>query len=96
MKFEIKNKTGYTTQHLMRSLGYLLFHDAYVRRVGTLRYPRFHIYLKEEDDNIFINLHLDQKKESYQGQKAHSADYNDSFALEKEKQRILNALLKTS
>lgn len=96
MKFEFENKTGYNTQRLMRFLGYSLFHNAYIRRAGVSRYPRFHIYLKEKNNQILINLHLDQKKESYQGHKAHSADYEDSFALEKEKQRILNCLLKTS
>ena len=92
MKFEFENKTGYNTQRLMRFLGYSLFHNAYTRKAGISRYPRFHIYLKEKNNQILINLHLDQKKESYQDQKAHSADYDDSFALEKEKQRIIGLL----
>ncbi|MBT4277490.1 hypothetical protein HOD96_01955 [Candidatus Falkowbacteria bacterium] len=89
MKFTIQNTTGYNLPRLMRHLGYVPFHDAYTRRLGTGFYPRFHVYADERGNDITINLHLDQKKQSYQNQTAHSADYGDSSALEEEKERIL-------
>jgi len=52
-----------------------------------LRYPRFHIYLEQNEDNIVINLHLDQKKPSYKGAKAHNAEY-DGIAVENEAERL--------
>ncbi|MBI2609581.1 hypothetical protein HYW53_00190 [Candidatus Giovannonibacteria bacterium] len=38
-------------------------------------YPRFHCYVKEEGNTLFLNLHLDQKKPSYSGSSRHSGDY---------------------
>ena len=54
-------------------------------------YPRFHIYAKEEGDQIVINLHLDQRKTSYEGSHAHSGDY-DSETVREEADRIKNIL----
>jgi hypothetical protein len=39
-------------------------------------YPRFHIYLQEEGDLFTFNLHLDQKKPSYEGTSAHGGEYD--------------------
>mgnify|MGYP001605057255 CR=1 FL=1 len=50
-------------------------------------YPRFHIYAKEEGDTIIINLHLDQKRPSYEGSSAHSGEY-DGDLVEREAERI--------
>lgn len=56
-------------------------------------YPRFHIYLKanEKEKQIFLNLHLDQKKPIYKGASAHNADY-DGNAVESEAERIKQIL----
>lgn len=91
MKFIIRNTTKYNQSRLMRYLGYVPFHESYTRRLGSGYYPRFHIYTKEDGDTVIINIHLDQKKASYQNQVAHSADYEGKL-LEKEKNRILNLL----
>jgi len=50
---------------------------AFVRPIGELLYPRFHIYLRENKrtSEIFFNLHLDQKKPIYKGVPAHSGEY---------------------
>jgi len=51
---------------------------AYVRRLSqSQHYPRFHLYLEENPTAIIFNLHLDQKQASYQGARAHSAEYSD-------------------
>ena len=50
-------------------------------------YPRFHIYLMEENNILNFNLHLDQKKPSYSKQTKHSGEYDGELILG-EKQRI--------
>src|SRR5262245_43003763 len=50
-------------------------------------YPRFHAYVKEENGSFVFNLHLDQKKPSYEGSSAHSGEY-DGDTVTEERQRI--------
>lgn len=54
-------------------------------------FPRFHLYVNEVDDKVIFNLHLDQKKSVYEGQTAHSADYDDPVVTT-EYQRIISSL----
>jgi len=81
----------------MRKLGYHPFQPrhsrqvSFVRRLGQNFYPRFHVYFSP--DNDFLNLHLDQKKASYQGSPAHAGEY-DSEIIKQEAARI-NQFLKT-
>ena len=50
---------------------------SFVKRAGNADYPRFHIYVKTLGyTGAEINLHLDQKKTSYEGTRAHSGEYN--------------------
>ncbi len=56
-------------------------------------YPRFHIYLMEENNILNFNLHLDQKKPSYSKQTKHSGEYDGDLVLG-EKQRIEKILEK--
>jgi hypothetical protein len=51
-------------------------HDSFVRHPGRNRYPRFHMYLKDEGDRVVFDLHLDQKETSYGGSHAHNAEYD--------------------
>jgi len=92
MKFTVKNTEKDNIQTFMRKIGYTVFHNSFTRCLSRGHFPRFHVYLKEEDDDITIMMHLDQKKESYFGSPAHSGDYEDSPALDKEKERILSIL----
>lgn len=57
--------------------------ESYARRLGGGFYPRFHIYINGRE----INLHLDQKQASYQGQKKHSGEY-EGETVEREAMRI--------
>ena len=57
------------------------------------RYPRFHLYLKEENNEIIFDLHLDQSKTVYSGAKAHNADY-DSPEVKQELVRIFQEVKK--
>jgi hypothetical protein len=90
------NNFDYNILQLMRRLGYQPLRRtadgelSCVRRLGG-DYPRFHIYLKEDPKTIVINIHLDQKKPSYEGTHAHGGDY-DSETIRGEADRILNTL----
>lgn len=86
MKFTIDNQQD-NILNLMRHIGYAPYYDSFVKRLGSNKFPRFHIYIK---DNEF-DLHLDQKKPSYAGQKAHSGEYSNKI-IEEEKKRIINLL----
>jgi hypothetical protein len=52
---------------------------SFVRRLTGNDYPRLHMYVEEEGDNLSFNLHLDQKQASYAGSHAHSGEYNSSI-----------------
>jgi len=96
MDFEIKNlKQSVVT--VARALGYVII-DAkengeynLVRRLAGQNYPRFHIYLRQAGDNFNFNLHLDQKKPSYEGSHAHSGEYAGPI-VEEEATRVRDAL----
>ncbi len=82
----------------LRQAGYHALEDrrsqslSFVRRLGGGFYPRYHIYLQNTDDRVIFNLHLDQKKASYEGQKAHSGEYDGDLV--KEEAMRLKSLLK--
>jgi len=64
------NRLGYHQQYDKRS-GQV----SYVRRISSLGYPRFHLYINEKRGGLAFNLHFDEKKPSYSGQTAHSGQY---------------------
>lgn len=52
---------------------------SFVKRVSGGDYPRFHVYASQDiKGSVRINLHLDQKKASYEGATAHSGEYESS------------------
>lgn len=65
----------------MQQAGYAPFGEgragelSFVRRLGPLFYPRFHVYLSVSATNWRLNIHLDQKKPSYGGSHMHSGEY---------------------
>ncbi len=60
---------------------------SYTRRTGGDRYPRFHVYPQEVEGGIRINLHLDMKKNSYEGFNRHQGEY-DGKTVEREMARV--------
>ena len=64
---------------------------SYTRRLFRDFYPRFHLYISENENVIEFDLHLDQKQARYPGTHAHNAEY-DGPAVEKEMDRIRNQL----
>ena len=98
MKFIIKGALKENVYNLMRGIGYYFLkkEDAelvFIRPLNVKGYPRFHIYLRidEDKDEIIFNLHLDQKKPSYEGVSAHSGEYEGKI-VETERERIKQIL----
>lgn len=60
----------------------------FVRTLTRSGYPRFHIFAHMEKDDLIINIHLDQKKETYGSGTRHHGEYKDSEVLEREVKRI--------
>jgi len=90
MKFTIEIKENITD--IIRRCGYHLAKGkgnklVFARRLGGTKYPQFHLYTKKADGKYFLNLHLDQKKPSYPGVRAHSAEYGGEIIAE-EAERI--------
>ncbi|MBD3359827.1 MAG: hypothetical protein GF365_03945 [Candidatus Buchananbacteria bacterium] len=97
MNINFKQKFNMPTDQLIRRCGYGLVRDprakqrSYSRRLGQSGfYPRFHMYVNSEDP-LILSIHIDQKQASYEGQKAHSGDY-DSDLVKQEAERIYNLI----
>jgi hypothetical protein len=65
---------------------------SFVRPLASAGYPRFHMYAKVENFNLLINIHLDQKKETYGQATRHHGEYDDEGALKTEVERIKSIL----
>ena len=78
---------------LMRQAGYTFSRGivgeemSFIRPLEANGYPRFHVYLDWQGDNLSINLHLDQKRPSYGVGHAHSGEY-DGEMIKNEMERI--------
>ena len=77
-----KNKFNINAEQFLRRNGYAFIVDrrrgkeSFVRRMGSGYYPRFHVYIKRDDNRIIFDLHLDQKQASYAGAHMHNAEYD--------------------
>jgi len=88
-------KLNITPSNFLRQCGYVEIQNphknnetSYARSLDPGRfYPRFHAYIKQDAKQITINLHLDAKKQSYEGTTAHSGEY-DGEIVEQEAERI--------
>lgn len=99
MTFKINN-LNYNLTELVRRLGYRPIGYTPQNELNCVRplggdYPRFHIYLKEDPRTITFNIHLDQKKPSYEGTAAHAGDY-DSDAVKQEVQWIKKVIYESA
>ncbi len=92
MKFNIKNP-GKSSVGIGRDMGYILQKEtssgevSFVRLLERSGYPRFHLYVKLDGDNLIFDLHLDQKRPVYRTAHDHAAEY-DGALVENEAQRI--------
>lgn len=65
---------------------------SFVRPLARAGYPRFHMYASISGFTLNINIHLDQKKETYGNSTRHHGEYEDDGALKIEVERIKNIL----
>ena len=92
-----KKKLKINPAQFMRKAGYGFIIDrhtgneTFVRNLGREHYPRFHMYIKDDKEKIKFSLHLDQKKVSYTGTHAHSAEY-DTAVVKTEVERLKDML----
>lgn len=94
MKFVI-NKDQLDTQpeQFLRQAGYTYIQshktgrESYVRRLAQGQFPRLHVYLDHMGHNVVFNVHLDQKKPSYEGSRSHAGEH-DSEVVEQEVKRL--------
>jgi len=97
MKFIIKNTSGENPTSLLRRVGYYFQREenselSFIRPLERNGYPRFHLYIKTNENNeLIFNLHLDQKRPVYRGASAHAGEY-DGKTVESETERIKQIL----
>lgn len=65
---------------------------SFAKRIHRDFYPRFHVYIKIENDAVIFDLHLDQKRPIYEGVTAHSGEY-DGDVVEREMARVKELLI---
>ena len=96
MQLHFKKPLPETPMSLLRKAGYAPFTDpktheeSFVRRLTGEFYPRFHAYVKENEETVTFDVHLDQKKPSYGSGHMHSGEY-DGPTLDAEATRIRRA-----
>ena len=96
MQFTIKNLNR-SINDIMRAIGYkpAYFQNdgqvSIVRQLGGNDYPRFHLYIKEGKEELIFDLHLDQRKPSYEGSHGHNGEYEGEI-IQSEAERIDNLL----
>ena len=89
MRFIIP-KLSISIKYFLRTCGYIEIRNphkndeiSYARSIHPGRfYPRFHIYIKQEKDREFVNLHLDAKQPSYEGTSDNSGEYDSPIVAE--------------
>lgn len=92
MKLRVENIKE-NAVNLMRRAGYRFQRQengemSFVREFSRSGYPRFHIYSHMEGMALVLNLHLDQKKETYGEGTRHHGEYDDSPAVQDEARRL--------
>lgn len=65
---------------------------SFVRPLARAGYPRFHMYALQSGSDLVINIHLDQKKETYGESTRHHGEYGDEGVLKDEVERIRKIL----
>lgn len=96
MKLLIKKSAlAQNIAQFLRSAGYINIYDrktgkeSYVRHLARGDYPRLHLYIVDETETVTLDLHLDHKETSYQGQHMHNAEYSGDL-VETEMHRLAN------
>jgi hypothetical protein len=98
MKFIISGPFKENIYSLMRKAGYYFQRkeenkSELVFTRPPRGYPKFHVYLRIEGEDLIFNLHLDQKRPIYKGGPAHAGEY-EGKVIEGEAERIKKILQK--
>jgi hypothetical protein len=98
MKIHIPSPLPDHPRNIMRRLSYgeipgFQGQISYARRIQGTPFPRFHAYFTVTDQGMDINLHLDQKKATYEKSHAHSGEYSGD-AVASEMKRIAEGIEK--
>ena len=82
----------------IRRCGYGEYYDRRMKQVSYMKraritdmFPRYHVYIEEMDQEVIFDLHLDQKRPSYEGSSMHAGEY-DGTAVEREAERIRTSI----
>jgi len=65
---------------------------SFVRPLAMAGYPRFHAYVALSDSGLTVNIHLDQKKETYGKSSRHHGEYGNEGPLKEEVERLKKML----
>lgn len=92
MKLRFENITE-NPGSLLRRAGYTFIRTeeaemSFILPMSRSGYPRFHIFAKTEGTTLHVNLHLDQKRETYGHVARHHGEYENSDVLSKEAERL--------
>jgi hypothetical protein len=92
MQIEVKNIPENPVS-LLRGWGYIFQRKeetemSFIRPLSQSGYPRFHIYGKMVGADLVLNIHLDQKKETYGDSTRHHGEYTNDGALKEEVHRL--------
>jgi len=99
MNFVVSNKNKENIINLMRRIQYSFQREdidtedkSFVRILSSSNYPRFHLFVKKEGENLSFNLHIDKIKPVHKGAKAHQGEYEGELVQEEREriERILN------
>lgn len=93
MKIRIKDLSD-TPVSLMRRAGYVFQRQeneemSFVRVFAQSGYPRFHCYTRLQGTDLYLNLHLDQKKHTYGESTRHHGEYEDTGIVGEEAVRLI-------
>jgi hypothetical protein len=75
----------------LRKLGYAPYQnrqgvDSFVRRLQGNEFPRFHLYIQEDSENVLnCSLHIDQTTRTHAKGNAHKGEYNSPVVTEEKK-----------
>lgn len=78
---------------LLRRAGYAFQRQegnemSFVRSLARSGFPRFHVYSKISGTDLEINIHLDQKKETYGKAARHHGEYENEGMVKQEAERL--------
>lgn len=86
----------------IRRCGYGEYYDKRMQKVSYMKratmgnmFPRYHVYIVEQGNEVVVDLHLDQKRPSYEGTSMHAGEY-EGTAVEREAERICDLTKKRS